>query len=195
MDVNSIRRTNLLRIITDRFGGSAKALSTFLDVEYGHFNRYFSLTNPRARRNMSDATARDFEAKLGLERGYLDLVHGDAGADSIPVAAGLAAFATAVSQLPDDMRNRLQMAVYAIGIDIKIPAGSTGDSSAVTDINTGDILARFANSADESELLQAYRRLGETNKIAAVMMIKSLSSAEASIGEGSGYGSGGRAAA
>ncbi len=71
MDVSEIRRKNLRLVIERQFSGTAAELARALGKQPSEISRIFSL-NRHHRRNIGSRLARQIEAVLGKETGWMD---------------------------------------------------------------------------------------------------------------------------
>ena len=69
-----IRRENLRYILDSQFQGIVGRMARRVGKQYMQIARIFD-SNEAARKNCGDKVARDIEASLGLEKGWLDQDH------------------------------------------------------------------------------------------------------------------------
>ena len=74
MRIDELRRTNLRKLIDDRFQGVAAPLAKRLDLQPSYMSRLFT-KNEDHRRNIGDEMARKIEGILGLPDGWMDTTH------------------------------------------------------------------------------------------------------------------------
>ncbi len=70
-EITEIRRTNLIALIDEKFGGNRAAFCRNTGKHPNLMNLVLSV-NPAIRRNIGEKLARDLETKLGLSEGWLD---------------------------------------------------------------------------------------------------------------------------
>jgi len=72
MEISTIRRRRLRKLINERFDGSYAKFADAADTKASVISRFFMATdNPNAR-NIGEKAARNMEQELQLKRGYLD---------------------------------------------------------------------------------------------------------------------------
>ena len=118
MDIHEIRRCNLRTLIDEHANGN---LSQFVETTLGGLTSYKALqhvTGPRAARNLGSALARKIEARLQLERGWMDHDHsGTVHTGMVPAGRSerVAQLAESIESLPQSMRIPLEQIVKALG--------------------------------------------------------------------------------
>lgn len=85
MKPHSHRRTNLLRLINERFEGKKGRFADAIGRERPLIYRLFSNT-AGSKRNIGEELARDIEHKLGLTPGWLDQDHTTQAEAEMPTA-------------------------------------------------------------------------------------------------------------
>lgn len=76
MDIASIRLTNVDTIIKAKFDGKKARFAEAIDKFPNYISTWWA-KNPDRKRNIGSNIARDIEVKLGLDEGWLDIIHTD----------------------------------------------------------------------------------------------------------------------
>lgn len=76
MEISDIRRENLRRLMSDRFGGKQAKIADALDKSPNYISRCLSVTMaPEHRKKIGEDFAREIETRLQLSRYYMDHDH------------------------------------------------------------------------------------------------------------------------
>lgn len=109
MKPHSHRRTNLLRLIDERFEGKKGRFADAIGRERPLIYRLFSNT-AGSKRNIGEELARDMEHKLGLTPGWLDQDHTTQAEAEMPTVCTID-IPLAIAPLIQDLRQAYQAQV------------------------------------------------------------------------------------
>lgn len=73
-DIKELRKTNLRSLINTRYGGKISHMAEAIDRQSAYLSRIYS-DDPRHARHIGENMARDIEAKLNIQPGWLDIDH------------------------------------------------------------------------------------------------------------------------